>query len=131
MGTDGSKVYEYDLITDQQKVVINTENSNTWVRGPALTWNNKVYFAANDRRIYEYIIPKYDLNNLPKYDLKKINNNSDNVILNELNYLNINLDISQLEVINKTNTSATIKAKNNSNNYAGNIKVYYLLDSNP
>ncbi|WP_215825806.1 hypothetical protein [Spiroplasma endosymbiont of 'Nebria riversi'] len=35
----------------------------------------------------------------------------------------------QLEVINKTNTSATIKAKNNSNKYFDKKKIYYVIDN--
>ncbi|WP_215826174.1 hypothetical protein [Spiroplasma endosymbiont of 'Nebria riversi'] len=35
----------------------------------------------------------------------------------------------QLEVINKKNTSATIKAKNNSNKYFDKKKIYYVIDN--
>ncbi|WP_342262498.1 MULTISPECIES: hypothetical protein [unclassified Spiroplasma] len=51
---------------------------------------------------------------------------NDEIILNELNYLNPNLDISQLEIINKTDTSATIKAKDNGK-YFGEVTVNYKI----
>ncbi|WP_338956456.1 hypothetical protein [Spiroplasma endosymbiont of Polydrusus cervinus] len=65
--------------------------------------NNKIYFGSDDKNFYEYD-PNY-------YNLGQINNNFDSVILNELNYLNPELDISQLEIINKTNNSAIVKEK--------------------
>ncbi|WP_215826319.1 hypothetical protein [Spiroplasma endosymbiont of 'Nebria riversi'] len=51
---------------------------------------------------------------------------NDEIILNELNYLNPDLDISQLEIINKTDTSATIKAKDNGK-YFGEVTVNYKI----
>ncbi|WP_215825855.1 hypothetical protein [Spiroplasma endosymbiont of 'Nebria riversi'] len=51
---------------------------------------------------------------------------NDEIILNELNYLNPDLDISQLEIINKTETSATIKIKDNGK-YFGEVTVNYKI----
>ncbi|WP_215825682.1 hypothetical protein [Spiroplasma endosymbiont of 'Nebria riversi'] len=51
---------------------------------------------------------------------------NDEIILNELNYLNPDLDISQLEIINKTDTLATIKAKDNGK-YFGEVTVNYKI----
>ncbi|WP_339024309.1 hypothetical protein [Spiroplasma endosymbiont of Agriotes lineatus] len=48
------------------------------------------------------------------------------IILNELSYLNSDLYISQLEIINKTDTSATIKAKDNGK-YFGEVTVNYKI----
>ncbi|WP_338954870.1 hypothetical protein [Spiroplasma endosymbiont of Polydrusus cervinus] len=47
--------------------------------------NNKLYFGSRDCNVYEYD-PNY-------YNLGQINNNFDSVILNELNYLNPELEI--------------------------------------
>ncbi|WP_375315658.1 hypothetical protein [Spiroplasma endosymbiont of Tipula paludosa] len=55
--------------------------------------------------------------------------NSDKVILNELNYLNPDLDISQLEVVEKTNISAIIKEKKDSSKYFGEKRIYYTINN--
>ncbi|WP_246534691.1 hypothetical protein [Spiroplasma endosymbiont of 'Nebria riversi'] len=81
--------------------------------------NNKLYFGSADGNIYEY--SEYYLNS----NLGQINANSDNAILNELNYLNPDLDISQLEIISKTNNSAIVKIKDNLNDDI--INIYYLI----
>ncbi|WP_215826175.1 hypothetical protein [Spiroplasma endosymbiont of 'Nebria riversi'] len=59
--------------------------------------------------------------------LGALNDNNQNTILTVVKFKNSNLDTSQLEVINKTNTSATIKAKNNSSSYCGNKKVSFSI----
>ncbi|WP_342277577.1 ETX/MTX2 family pore-forming toxin [Spiroplasma endosymbiont of Nephrotoma flavescens] len=64
-------------------------------------------------------------------NLVLINNGNNNyiAILNELNYLNFNLDISQLEIKEKSNVSATIRAKINSDKYFGEKKIYYQINN--
>ncbi|WP_339025388.1 hypothetical protein [Spiroplasma endosymbiont of Agriotes lineatus] len=109
--------YEYDPSTGQQRVIITT---GSWNESSGVVLNNKLYFGSADGNIYEY--SEYHLNR----NLGKINDNSDNVILNELNYLNPDLDISQLEIISKTNNSAIVKIKDNLNN---NIKIHYSIDN--
>ncbi|WP_339025414.1 hypothetical protein [Spiroplasma endosymbiont of Agriotes lineatus] len=109
--------YEYDPATGQQRVIITT---GSWNESSGVVLNNKLYFGSADGNIYEY--SEYHLNR----NLGKINDNSDNAILNELNYLNPDLDISQLEIINKTKNSAILKIKNNLNN---NIKIHYSIDN--
>jgi len=46
-----------------------------------------------------------------------------------LNYLNPELDISQLEIIIKDDISAIIKSKKDSNKYFGDKKIYYTLNN--
>ncbi|WP_342263362.1 PQQ-binding-like beta-propeller repeat protein [Spiroplasma endosymbiont of Clivina fossor] len=116
-GSKDHNVYEYDPATGQQKVVFRTEGE---VLSSGVVFNHKLYFGSQDHNVYEY--SGYYLNS----NLGQINNNSDNVILSELNYLNPDLDISQLEIINKTKNSAILKIKNNLNN---NIKIHYSIDN--
>ncbi|WP_339024006.1 PQQ-binding-like beta-propeller repeat protein [Spiroplasma endosymbiont of Agriotes lineatus] len=111
-----NNVYEYDPATGQQKTVIKTEEG---IWSPGVIFNNKLYIGSGDGNVYEY--SNY-------YNLRQINNNSDNAILNELNYLNPDLDIAQLEIINKTNNSAILKIKDNLNN-DNNIKIHYSIDN--
>ncbi|WP_338954533.1 hypothetical protein [Spiroplasma endosymbiont of Polydrusus cervinus] len=59
---------------------------NGWIASSGVVFNNKLYFSSGDNSVYEYD-PNY-------YNLGQINNNFDSVILNELNYLNPELDIS-------------------------------------
>ncbi|WP_339024854.1 PQQ-binding-like beta-propeller repeat protein [Spiroplasma endosymbiont of Agriotes lineatus] len=118
-GSLDNNVYEYDPVTNQQKIVIRT-NDKVWSSG--IVFNNKLYFGSWDHNVYEY--SEYYLNS----NLGKINDNSDKAILNELNYLNPDLDISQLEIINKTNNSAIVKIKDNLNN-DNNIKIHYSIDN--
>ncbi|WP_342264837.1 PQQ-binding-like beta-propeller repeat protein [Spiroplasma endosymbiont of Clivina fossor] len=115
IGSGDHNVYEYSA-TGQQKIVIRTNN---WVDSSGVVFNNKLYIGSGDGNVYEY--SNY-------YNLGQINNDSDNTILNELNYLNPDLDISLLEIVNKTNNSAIIKEKNNSNNkYFGEVIVNYKI----
>ncbi|WP_425378474.1 hypothetical protein [Spiroplasma endosymbiont of Polydrusus pterygomalis] len=117
-GSWDHNVYEYDPVTEKQKIAITT---NDKVASSGVVLNNKIYFGSDDNNVYEYD-PNY-------YNLGQINNNFDSVILNELNYLNPELDISQLEIINKTNNSAIVKEKNNTNKYfAKNNKIYYIIN---
>ncbi|WP_338955160.1 hypothetical protein [Spiroplasma endosymbiont of Polydrusus cervinus] len=95
--------YEYDPVTGQKRIIFTTDS---WNESSGVVFNNKLYFGSADGNVYEYSEYRLDSN------LGQINDNSDNAILNELNYLNPDIDISQLEVINKTNTSVTIKSKN-------------------
>ncbi|WP_339024335.1 PQQ-binding-like beta-propeller repeat protein [Spiroplasma endosymbiont of Agriotes lineatus] len=115
-GSWDKNLYEYDPITKQQKIVIRTDSTINYLS----ELNNKIYFGSGDNNVYEY--SEYYLN----ANLEQINNNSDNAILNELNYLNPDLDISQLEIISKTNNSAIVKIKDNLNN---NIKIHYSIDN--
>ncbi|WP_342262316.1 MULTISPECIES: ETX/MTX2 family pore-forming toxin [unclassified Spiroplasma] len=106
-----------------QLEVINKTNTSATIKAKndssSYYGNKKVSFSIGE-----------DLNKLIKIsNLENINKNSDTAILNELNFLNPDLDILQLEVINKTNTSATIKAKNNSNKYFDKKKIYYVIDN--
>ncbi|WP_215826412.1 outer membrane protein assembly factor BamB family protein [Spiroplasma endosymbiont of 'Nebria riversi'] len=117
-GSTDNNVYEYDPATEQQKIIIKT---NWWIDSSGVIFNNKLYIGSGDGNVYEY--SEYYLNS----NLGKISNNSDNVILSELNYLNPDLDISQLEIINKTKNSAILKIKNNLNN--NNIKIHYSIDN--
>ncbi|WP_375315565.1 ETX/MTX2 family pore-forming toxin [Spiroplasma endosymbiont of Tipula paludosa] len=72
---------------------------------------------------------RQDLNEIiTNTDLNIINNNN-NAILNELNYLNLNLDISQLEVVEKTNISVTIQARKDSDKYFGEKKIWYIINN--
>ncbi|WP_339024275.1 PQQ-binding-like beta-propeller repeat protein [Spiroplasma endosymbiont of Agriotes lineatus] len=114
-GSGDHNVYEYSA-TGQQKIVIRTNN---WVDSSGVVFNNKLYIGSGDGNVYEY--SNY-------YNLRQINNNSDNAILNELNYLNPDLDIAQLEIINKTNNSVILKIKDNLNN-DNNIKIHYSIDN--
>ncbi|WP_339024390.1 hypothetical protein [Spiroplasma endosymbiont of Agriotes lineatus] len=116
-GSWDHNVYEYDPVTEQQKIV---SRLNGGVDSNGVVLNNKIYFGSHDNNVYEY--SEYYLNT----NLGQINDNSDNAILNELNYLNPDLDISQLEIINKTNNSAIVKIKDNLNN---NIKIHYSIDN--
>ncbi|WP_339024875.1 hypothetical protein [Spiroplasma endosymbiont of Agriotes lineatus] len=75
--------------------------------------------------MYEY--SEYYLNS----NLGKINDNSDKAILNELNYLNPDLDISQLEIKEKNNISVIIKTKKDSNKYFNEIKINYKTNNKP
>ncbi|WP_215826836.1 PQQ-binding-like beta-propeller repeat protein [Spiroplasma endosymbiont of 'Nebria riversi'] len=117
-GSDDHNVYEYDPATEQQKIIIKT---NWWIDSSGVIFNNKLYIGSGDGDVYEY--SEYYLNS----NLGKISNNSDNVILSELNYLNPDLDISQLEIINKTKNSAILKIKNNLNK--NNIRIHYSIDN--
>ncbi len=97
-GSLDNNVYEYDSATGQQKIVIRTNDS---VVSLGVVFNNKLYFGSLYNNVYEYSI-LYNLKNfIKKTNLNKIDNSSDLTILNELNYLNPNLDISQLKVTNK------------------------------
>ncbi len=116
-GSLDHNVYEYDPVAEQQKIIIKT---NWWIDSSGVIFNNKLYIGSGDGNVYEY--SEYYLNS----NLGKISNNSDNVILSELNYLNPDLDISQLEIINKTKNSSILKIKNNLNN---NIKIHYSIDN--
>ncbi|WP_215826885.1 PQQ-binding-like beta-propeller repeat protein [Spiroplasma endosymbiont of 'Nebria riversi'] len=116
-GSLDNNVYEYDPATGQQKTVIKT---NGEVISSGVVLNNKLYVGSWDKNVYEY--SQYNLNS----NLEQINDNSDNAILNELNYLNPDLDISQLEIINKINNLAIVKIKDNLNN---NIKIHYSIDN--
>ncbi|WP_215825898.1 hypothetical protein [Spiroplasma endosymbiont of 'Nebria riversi'] len=86
-GSDDNNVYEYNPVTGQQKIVMTT---NAWTASSGAILNNKLYIGSSDKNVYEY--SNYDLNS----NLGKISNNFDNIILSELNYLNPDLDISQL-----------------------------------
>ncbi|WP_346350317.1 hypothetical protein [Spiroplasma endosymbiont of Calodromius spilotus] len=119
-GSHDNNVYEYDPITGQQKIIIRTNNN---VDSSGVVLNNKLYFGSQDHNVYEY--SEYYLNS----NLWQINDNSDTEILNELNYLNPDLDISQLEIISKTNNSAIVKIKDNLNNNDNNIKIHYSIDN--
>ncbi|WP_342277340.1 ETX/MTX2 family pore-forming toxin [Spiroplasma endosymbiont of Nephrotoma flavescens] len=125
-GSWDNNVYEYDPVTNQQKVVITT---NDWVTSSGIVFNNKLYFGSNDHSVYEYHLTKILSNIITINNLKTINNNSDEVILNELNYLNPELDTSKLEVTNKTNISAIIRAKADSDKYFGEKKIYYVINN--
>ncbi|WP_215826075.1 outer membrane protein assembly factor BamB family protein [Spiroplasma endosymbiont of 'Nebria riversi'] len=115
-GSGDKNVYEYDPSTEQQKIVIKSK----WrLVSSGVVLNNKLYFGSADGNIYEYSEYYLDSN------LGRINDNSDNAILNELNYLNPDLDISQLEIISKTNNSAIVKIKDNLNDDI--INIYYLI----
>ncbi|WP_342262456.1 MULTISPECIES: PQQ-binding-like beta-propeller repeat protein [unclassified Spiroplasma] len=116
-GSWDNNVYEYNPATGQQKIIIKT---NGLIYSPGVVFNNKIYFGSDDHNVYEY--------NDYYWDLGQINVNSDTTILNELNFLDPYLDISKLEIIDKTNNSATIKAKNNNNKYFVKNKVYYSVD---
>ncbi|WP_339024421.1 hypothetical protein [Spiroplasma endosymbiont of Agriotes lineatus] len=111
-------MYEYDPITQQQKIIIKTKGA---IHSSDLVFKNKLYFGSENHNVYEY--SEYDLNS----NLGEINDNSNDVILNELNYLNPILDISQLEIINKTDNSANVKIKNNLSNNIINVK--YLINN--
>ncbi|WP_425378412.1 ETX/MTX2 family pore-forming toxin [Spiroplasma endosymbiont of Polydrusus pterygomalis] len=125
-GSTDHNVYEYDPITNQQKIVIRTNGD---VRSSGVVFNNKLYFGSRDNNVYEYPV-LYNLENfIKKRQLNKINNNNDKSFLNELNYLYPELDISQLEVINKKRTFVTIKAKNTSDKYFGEKKIYFKVDN--
>ncbi|MBW3059430.1 hypothetical protein D6D54_08390 (plasmid) [Spiroplasma poulsonii] len=130
IGSNDKHVYEYDPTTGQQKIVITT---NGPIYSSGVVFNNKLYFGSDDSNVYEYY-EKYNLNKVIKnYELNLINasNNkiSDKAILNELNYLNPNLDISQLEIINKKRSYVTIKAKNNNDKYFGEKKIYFIVNN--
>ncbi|WP_215826289.1 outer membrane protein assembly factor BamB family protein [Spiroplasma endosymbiont of 'Nebria riversi'] len=113
-GSGDKNVYEYDPSTEQQRVILTTK----WrLVSSGVVLNNKLYFGSADGNIYEYSEHYLDSN------LGQIN--SDTTILNELNYLNPDLDISQLEIISKTNNSAIVKIKDNLNDDI--INIYYLI----
>ncbi|WP_339024528.1 hypothetical protein [Spiroplasma endosymbiont of Agriotes lineatus] len=108
--------------TGQQKIVITADG---WVESSGIIFNNKLYFGSHDNNVYEY--SEYYLNT----NLGKINDNSDKTILNELNYLNSDLDISQLEIKEKNNISVIIKTKKDSNKYFNEIKINYKTNNKP
>ncbi|WP_215825660.1 hypothetical protein [Spiroplasma endosymbiont of 'Nebria riversi'] len=104
---------------------------------------NSLYFATNDGLYFmgaDWIIiieqksgnvfaitkNKMLLNIIQINNLRFNNIINDEIILNELNYLNPDLDISQLEIINKTETSVTIKIKDNGK-YFGEVTVNYKI----
>jgi hypothetical protein len=70
-----------------------------------------------------------DLSSIKNNKIKILNNN-EIAILNELNYLNPNLDISQLKFSEKKDKSAIIKAKENSNKYFGTKNIYFVIENN-
>lgn len=112
-GSSDHNIYEYDPVTQQKRIIFTT---GSWNESSGVVLNNKLYFGSADGNIYEY--SEYYLN----LNLGKINNNSNSAILNELNYLNSDLDVSQLEIITKTNNSASVKIKDNLNNEIINLK---------
>ncbi|MBW3057990.1 MAG: hypothetical protein CXB60_02235 [Spiroplasma poulsonii] len=77
------------------------------------------------KKSYFTLIIKPNLKDIIKNFNLNLINNSNEAILNELNYLNPTLDISQLETVNKKRTSVTIKAKNMSDKYFGEKKIYF------
>ncbi|KAF0850080.1 hypothetical protein [Spiroplasma poulsonii] len=50
-GSDDGNFYEYDPLTNQQKVVITTD---AFVESSGVVLNNKVYFGSGDHNVYEY-----------------------------------------------------------------------------
>ncbi|WP_342263044.1 hypothetical protein [Spiroplasma endosymbiont of Dromius quadrimaculatus] len=97
------------------RIIFDKNNSNMYF----LTYNDGIFKIKN----------KYQLNDVIKINNLKIDNNSDKSILNELNYLNPSLDISQLEIKEKDNTSTTIRVKSNSDKYFGENKIYYVINN--
>ncbi|WP_353487292.1 ETX/MTX2 family pore-forming toxin, partial [Spiroplasma phoeniceum] len=114
---DISQVYVKEKVIGGQLEIGVKENSNKYNTNKSV-WCNNFKVKSNLNKI------------IKNYNLNIINNsNSDKTLLNELNYLNPNLDISQLEIINKTNTSAIIKTKANNEKYFNEKKIYYSLNN--
>ncbi|WP_375315305.1 ETX/MTX2 family pore-forming toxin [Spiroplasma endosymbiont of Tipula paludosa] len=124
-GSQDNYLHEYNPATSSHRRVVHVGED---VYG-LTTLNNKIYFGSQDDYLYEYFEP-INIQKIILVDNINIINNSNKALLNELNYLNPELDISQIEIINKTNNSIIIKTKNNSNKYFGEKKIYYTIDNN-
>ncbi|QEH61798.1 hypothetical protein SCHIN_v1c06010 [Spiroplasma chinense] len=59
--------------------------------------------------------------------LGELENNSSSTIISKVKSLNSDLDTSQIEVANISDTGATIKSISNSTKYTGNVSVKYSL----
>ncbi|UNF61939.1 hypothetical protein [Spiroplasma poulsonii] len=102
-----------DITNKSAKITVSSigkYNKGTWVN---------VYFK------------KHDLISLSGIKNNKIEilNRNETAILNELNYLNYDLDISQLELYDIINTSAIIKAKKDNSKYFDEKKIYFTINN--
>lgn len=112
---------------DISQVYIKEKTPNGWLNIAVKSDSNKYNTNSKVFECNNFTV-RSDLNTvITKFNLNLINN-SDEAILNEINYLNPDLDISELEIKEKDNISATIRAKSNSHNYFGEKKINYVIN---
>ncbi|WP_339024106.1 ETX/MTX2 family pore-forming toxin [Spiroplasma endosymbiont of Agriotes lineatus] len=123
---------KHTILDAVKKVNPNLDINKVGISNITATYANINGYNSNKYRNYKKVsfTVKPDLKNIIRNkSLHNLNNNSDIAILNELNYLNPNLDISQLEVKEKSNIFATIRAKIDSDKYFGEKKIYYSINN--
>ncbi len=117
------------ILKDGESKITKINGINEWVNNFVFDINNDIIFI--DRRIrFGFLENKILINSsIKNLNLKQINNNDDETILNIINYLNREnnyfLNLNKMKIINKTSTSATIEAIKGK--YRGQFTVNYKI----